>query len=464
MIKNKFNLRYITGISLVAALGGLLFGYDWVVIGGAKPFYEQFFQIAQNPSLQGWAMSSALVGCIIGTLISGLLAGRLGRKKLLILASLLFLVSALGTGGSNYFTTFIVFRILGGIGIGLASNQSPVYIAEVAPSSLRGRFVSLNQLTIVIGILLAQIINWIIAEPVPDDASGSFILNSWNGQNGWRYMFWAEVVLAGLFFLLMWFIPESPRWLVKKSQSDKARTILRRIGGEAYSNDTAREIESSLLSENRRSKPTSIFSKSIFPIVIIGVILALFQQWCGINVIFLYAEEVFSAAGYSVSDMLFNVMITGSVNLVFTLVALSLVDKIGRKKLMLIGSGGLALIYIVVGTLYFTGSTGLPLLIFVVAAIACYAMTLAPVTWVVLSEIFPNKVRGAAMAVATFALWSGNALLAYFFPIINNKVNASGSFWIFAVICVAGFFYIKARLIETKGKSLEEIEKELLKR
>jgi SP family sugar porter-like MFS transporter len=462
MIKNKFNLRYITGISLVAALGGLLFGYDWVVIGGAKPFYEQFFQIAQNPSLQGWAMSSALVGCIIGTVISGLLAGRLGRKKLLILASLLFLVSALGTGGSNYFTTFIAFRILGGIGIGLASNQSPVYIAEVAPSSLRGRFVSLNQLTIVIGILLAQIINWIIAEPVPDDASGSFILNSWNGQNGWRYMFWAEVVPAGLFFLLMWFVPESPRWLVKRAQSDKARTILKRIGGEAYSNETALEIESSLLSENRRSKTTSIFSKSIFPIVIIGVILALFQQWCGINVIFLYAEEIFSAAGYSVSDMLFNVMITGSVNLIFTLVALSLVDKIGRKKLMLIGAGGLALIYIVVGTLYFTGSTGLPLLIFVVAAIACYAMTLAPVTWVVLSEIFPNKVRGAAMAVATFALWSGNALLVYFFPIINNKVNASGSFWIFAVICVAGFFYIKARLIETKGKSLEEIEKELL--
>jgi SP family sugar porter-like MFS transporter len=463
MIQNKFNLRYITGISFVAALGGLLFGYDWVVIGGAKPFYEQFFQIAQNPSLQGWAMSSALVGCIVGTVISGFLAGRLGRKKLLILSSLLFLVSAAGTGASNYFATFIAFRILGGMGIGLASNQSPVYIAEVAPASLRGRFVSLNQLTIVIGILLAQIINWIIAEPVPDDATGSFILSSWNGQTGWRYMFWAEIIPAGLFFLFMWFVPESPRWLVKRAQSDKARAILKRIGGEIYSKETTSEIESSLKSENKERSSVSIFSKSILPIVIIGVILALFQQWCGINVIFLYAEEVFSAAGYSVSDMLFNVMITGSVNLIFTFVALSLVDKIGRKKLMLIGAGGLALIYTIVGTLYFTGSTGLPLLIFVVAAIACYAMTLAPVTWVVLSEIFPNKVRGAAMAVATFALWSGNALLAYFFPIINNKVNASGSFWIFALICVAGFFYIKARLIETKGKSLEEIEKELLK-
>jgi len=198
-------------------------------------------------------------------------------------------------------------------------------------------------------------------------------------------------------------------------------------------------------------------------VVVIGVVLALFQQWCGINVIFLYAEEVFSAAGYSVSDMLFNVMITGSVNLVFTFVAIALVDRIGRKKLMLTGAGGLALIYTILGTLYFRGSSGLPLLVFVVVAIACYAMTLAPVTWVVLSEIFPNRVRGAAMATATFALWTGNALLAYFFPIINSRINAAGSFWMFALICAAGFLFIRSRLIETRGRSLEMIEKELLK-
>ena len=251
---------------------------------------------------------------------------------------------------------------------------------------------------------------------------------------------------------------------MKGGRPEKARNILNRIGGDPYARDTALEIEASLQSDDRQLKPVSILSKSIFPVVLIGVILALFQQWCGINVIFLYAEEVFSAAGYAISDMLFNVMITGSVNLIFTLVALSLVDRIGRKRLMMMGAGGLALIYSIVGTLYFTGSSGLPLLIFVVAAIACYAMTLAPVTWVVLSEIFPNKVRGAAMAVATFALWTGNFLLAYFFPIINSRVSASGSFWIFALFCMAGFFYIKARLIETRGKSLEEIEKTLLKK
>jgi SP family sugar porter-like MFS transporter len=463
MFKAPFKLLYVTGISLVAALGGLLFGYDWVVIGGAKPFYEQFFHIAGNPALQGLAMSSALVGCIIGTVISGLLASRYGRKKLLILAAFLFLVSAAGTGRSSHFATFIAYRVLGGMGIGLASNLSPVYIAEVAPAALRGRFVALNQLTIVLGILLAQIINWIIAEPVPDNASDAMILNSWNGQKGWRHMFWAEAVPAGLFFLSMWFVPESPRWLIKRGRPDRAGKILSRIGGELYARESVLEIKASLEPEPNSGKTPSILSSSILPVVVIGIVLALFQQWCGINVIFLYAEEVFSAAGYSVSDMLFNVMITGSVNLVFTFVALALVDRVGRKKLMLTGAGGLALIYSVVGALYFNGSTGLPLLIFVVAAIACYAMTLAPVTWVVLSEIFPNRVRGAAMAVATFALWSGNALLAYFFPLINSRINASGSFWLFALICIAGFFFIRSRLTETRGKTLEMIEKDLLK-
>jgi SP family arabinose:H+ symporter-like MFS transporter len=462
MAKNEFNLRYITGISVVAALGGLLFGYDWVVIGGAKPFYEQFFHIAGKPSLQGWAVSSALVGCILGSVVSGFLTGRYGRKKMLILAAFLFLLSAAGTGGSNRFALFIAYRILGGMGIGLASNLSPVYIAEVAPAGLRGRFVALNQLTIVVGILLAQLINWLIAEPVPGDASGSSLLNSWNGQTGWRHMFWAEAVPAALFLICMWFVPESPRWLVKNGNTRKAGSILRRIGGSDYAEETAAEIESSLSSENRPLRTSLLLHRSVFPVVLLGVILAIFQQWCGINVIFLYAEEVFSAAGYSVSDMLFNVVITGSVNLVFTLVALSLVDRIGRRKLMLAGSGGLAILYAILGTLFFTRATGLPLLLLVVASIACYAMTLAPVTWVVLSEIFPNRVRGAAMAVATFALWTGNALLAYFFPIINSKVNASGSFWMFALICLAGFFFIKARLMETRGRSLEEIEKLLI--
>lgn len=459
MSDEKYNLRYLTQIAMVAALGGLLFGYDWVVIGGAKPFYEPFFGIAGSPLLQGWAISSALVGCMAGAVLSGLISDRYGRKNVLIMAAALFLISAIGTGLANTFSIFIFYRIVGGVGIGLASTASPVYIAEVSPAPIRGRFVSINQLTIVIGILLAQIINWLIAEEVPANATGQEILASWNGQTGWRWMFWAEAVPAALFFGLMWAVPESPRWLVKARQPQKAKTILAKVGGAAYADRAARDIEETLKAQHGK---TNLFAalrqKPVRAILALGVFLAVLQQWCGINVIFMYAEEVFTAAGYSLSDMLFNIVITGSVNLIFTFAAMALVDKIGRKPLMLIGLGGLSAIYLLVGLFYSMQVSGWPVLLLIVLAIACYAMTLAPVTWVILSEIFPNQIRGAAMAIATFALWVGNALLAYFFPIINQAINASGSFWVFAGICIAGLIFVWFRLPETKGKTLEEIE------
>ncbi len=459
MSEEKYNLRYLTQIAMVAALGGLLFGYDWVVIGGAKPFYEPFFGIAGSPLLQGWAISSALVGCMAGAVLSGLISDRYGRRNVLIMAAALFLISAIGTGLANTFSIFIFYRIVGGVGIGLASTASPVYIAEVSPAPIRGRFVSINQLTIVIGILLAQIINWLIAEEVPANATGQEILASWNGQTGWRWMFWAEAVPAALFFGLMWAVPESPRWLVKARQPQKAKTILAKVGGAAYADRAARDIEETLKAQHGK---TNLFAalrqKPVRAILALGVFLAVLQQWCGINVIFMYAEEVFTAAGYSLSDMLFNIVITGSVNLIFTFAAMALVDKIGRKPLMLIGLGGLSAIYLLVGLFYSMQVSGWPVLLLIVLAIACYAMTLAPVTWVILSEIFPNQIRGAAMAIATFALWVGNALLAYFFPIINQAINASGSFWVFAGICIAGLIFVWFRLPETKGKTLEEIE------
>lgn len=461
MNTKDFNIRYIAGISMVSALGGLLFGYDWVVIGGAKPFYEQFFQIAENPSLQGWAVSCALVGCVIGAVVSGILSDKYGRKKLLIVAAALFSISAIGTGLANAFTPFILYRIIGGVGIGLASTLSPVYIAEVSPAYLRGRLVTLNQLTIVIGILLAQIINWSIADAIPENASTNQILNSWNGQTGWRYMFWAEAIPAVLFFVLIWFIPDSPRWLTKNNKTQKATSILSKIGGITYAKNTITEIKVSLKQDVKSAKLKDIIDAKIFPIVVIGVVLAIFQQWCGINVIFLYADEIFSSAGYNTSDLLFTVVITGGVNLVFTVMAMLFVDSIGRKKLMLIGALALTIIYTILGFLYSNNVQGTPLLLLVVFAIAVYAMTLAPVTWVVLSEIFPNKIRGIAMAVATFALWIGNTLLAYFFPIINKKLEASGSFWLFALICFLGFLFIKNKVVETKGKTLEQIEKEM---
>jgi SP family sugar porter-like MFS transporter len=458
----KFNLLYLTRLSLVAAMGGLLFGYDWVVIGGAKPFYEQYFGIASNTVLQGWAVSCALVGCVVGAVTSGILSKKLGRKRLLLGAAFMFLVSAVGTGLSNNFTVFILYRILGGIGIGLASNQSPVYIAEISPARFRGRLVSINQLTIVIGILLAQVTNWFIAEQVAQNATATEILNSWNGQTGWRYMFWAEAIPSTLFFLLMFFVPDSPRWLVGQNQEAKASTVLQRIGGSAYAQKSLSEIKTTFQSNSQQLKAGWSQMRPYFSILIIGIVLAVFQQWCGINVIFLYADEVFTSAGYSVSGMLLNVVITGSVNLIFTIIAISLVDRIGRKALLLIGSGGLAIIYLFVGAFYYLGFFGWPLLLLIVLAIACYALTLAPVTWVVLSEIFPNRIRGVAMAISTFALWVANTMLAFFFPIVNEQVNAHGSFWLFAGICIAGFFFIRGRVTETKGKSLEAIEKELI--
>lgn len=462
MKQTRFNTAYITKLSLVSALGGLLFGYDWVVIGGAKPFYEVFFNISNSAGLQGWAMSSALVGCLAGALLSGVFSDKYGRKRLLIFSAFLFILSALGTGASNSFTPFIVYRILGGVGIGLASNLSPMYIAEITPGSIRGKFVSINQLTIVIGILAAQIANWLIAEPVAESASAEDILNSWNGQIGWRWMFWAEVIPAGIFFVLMYFMPESPRWLATMGNHDKIIKTLEKIGGKDYAENELHNIKASLEASKDKADFRILKDPNIRTILSIGIVLAIFQQWCGINVIFNYAEEVFKAAGFGVSDMLFNIVITGIINLVFTFVAMYTVDKLGRRMLMLIGSGSLAFIYLLVGCAYYFQISGWILLILVLLAIAAYAMSLAPIVWVVISEIFPNRIRGVAMSIATFTLWAASFALTYTFPHLNKALGAYGTFWLYGFICLLGWLFIYKNLPETKGKTLEEIEKEIV--
>jgi len=464
MKEHRYNWNYLISISLISAMGGLLFGYDWVVIGGAKPFYEPFFGITGSAFLQGWAMSCALAGCLAGAALSGWLSDSLGRKKLLIFAAGLFVAASVGTGAAHSFNVFVLFRIVGGVGIGLASNLSPMYIAEITPASFRGRFVSINQLTIVIGILAAQLVNWRIAQPVPPGAAPSDILASWNGQTGWRWMFYACTVPAGIFFILMWFVPESPRWLaLNPANHSKARRILARIGGNNYSVSEFASIEQTI-NENIKNKNIRFLNQpGISKLLILGIVLAVFQQWCGINVIFNYAQEIFTNAGYSVSDILFNIVITGCVNLIFTFIGMFTVDRLGRKALMLIGAGGLAGIYAVLGTMYFFHMQGLPLLIMVVTAIACYAMSLAPVTWVVLSEIFPNRLRATAMSIATFSLWAACFILTYTFPLLNQLLKASGTFWLYGFICLSGFLFILKKLPETKGKSLEEIEHDMIK-
>jgi MFS transporter, SP family, arabinose:H+ symporter len=460
-MKNYYNYKYISFIVLISALGGLLFGYDWVVIGGAKRFYEVFFGIREMPALQGWVMSSALIGCLVGAISAGTISDKSGRKNPLIFAAALFTLSAIGTGASNNLSFFIAYRIIGGVGIGMSSVLSPVYIAEVSPSKVRGRFVAINQLTIVIGILLAQIINLLIARDVPEGFTDAQILGSWNGQNGWRWMFWAETFFAGMFFILAFFIPESPRWLVKAKYDFKAKKILAKIGGKEYGNATYQSIKDTLLKETAKIDFKDLKTPKVKRIVFIGIVLAILQQWSGINVIFNYADEVFTQAGYGINDMLFNIVATGSVNLLFTFAGMAVIDRWGRRNLLLLGFGGLSVIYLFFGMFYQLELKGMIMLASVLSGIALYAMTLAPTTWVVLSEIFPNKVRGVAMSIATMALWSACFILTYAFPVMNSWAGQAGTFWTFAIICIGGFIFVKRNLPETKGKTLEEIEKEI---
>lgn len=464
----QYNRAFIYFICLVSAMGGLLFGYDWVVIGGAKPFYELFFGISESPVMQGIAMSTALVGCLVGAMVAGALADRYGRKPLLITAAVLFTVSALATGTFSDFTLFNIARFIGGVGIGVASALSPMYIAEISPSEIRGRLVSLNQMTIVLGILAAQIVNWQLAEPIPAGITNGDILASWNGQMGWRWMFWAETLPAACFLVLAFFIPESPRWQgslpqpLREEGSRKAFATLFKIGGEAYAERELAAIEASVSSEQQNQGGLrELFTHRYAAVLVLGVVVAVFQQWCGTNVIFNYAQEIFQSAGYSVGDVLFNIVITGVANVVFTIVALYTVDRLGRRSLMLFGAAGLGLIYLTLGTCYYLHVTGFFMVVLVVAAIAVYAMTLGPVTWVLLSEIFPNRVRGVAMATCTFALWTGCCTLTFSFPSLNASLGSSGTFWIYSAICICGFLFFLRRCPETKGKSLEQLEQEL---
>lgn len=452
------NSSYLLLITFVSAMGGLLFGYDWVVVGGAKPFYEVFFDITDSPYMQGWVMGSAILGCLIGVMVSGSLSDRYGRKPLMIIASLVFIVAAIGTGISDTLPWFIAYRILGGIGIGIASNLSPMYIAEVSPASVRGKFVSLNQLTVVIGILSAQLVNWLIADPINP---GEDILNSWNGQIGWRWMFWAGGVPAILFFIMIFIVPESPKWLGTQLKFDKSEKILTRIGGIEYAQSEVSSLRASLSEVTEMADFRLLFKGKMPKILLIGVVIAAFQQWCGINVIFNYAQEIFSAAGYGVSDILFNIVITGVTNVIFTIVGMYTVDKLGRRSLLLFGAIGLTCIYAILGACYYFHISGMAVLVLVMLAIGCYAMTLAPITWVVISEIFPTRIRGMAMAVSTFSLWTACFVLTYTFPLLNSGLGAYGTFWLYGIICLLGFIFVKKNLPETKGKSLEEIEKEL---
>ena len=430
------NKGFIYFICLVSAMGGLLFGYDWVVIGGAKPFYELFFGISDSPVMQGVAMSTALVGCLIGAMVAGAAADRYGRKPLLTMAAILFTVSAIATGLFNDFTIFNIARLIGGMGIGVASALSPMYIAEVSPTAIRGRMVSLNQMTIVLGILAAQVVNMLLARETSVPES-----QAWNIAWGWRWMFWAETLPAALFLVMSFFIPESPVYLSE-------------VKGKRLS---ARDGQQPLM-----ARLSLLATPKFRHVLILGLVIAVFQQWCGTNVIFNYAQEIFVGAGFDVDGMFINIVITGIANVIFTIIALYTIEKWGRRTLILLGAGGLGLIYLTLGTCYFLEVKGVMMVVLVVSAISVYAMTLGPVTWTLLAEIFPNHIRGIAMATCTFALWVGCCTLTFSFPSMNAALGSSGTFWIYSAICACAFIFLFRNCPETKGKSLEQLEKELV--
>ncbi len=454
-------------VTLTAAMGGFFFGYDWVVIGGAKPFYEPFFGL-ETATQKGWGTSSALIGCMVGALACVFMADKYGRKRLLIIAGFLFTLSAIGTALATTFFWFNFYRIVGGVAMGIALNLSPMYIAEIAPPEKRGMYVSINQLLIMIGVLMAQIINWQIAILDTDlavNATNETIAQSWSGLYGWRWMFGAETLPALIFFLLMFFVPESVRWLVKNGQVEKAEQILVKIGGREYATNQIKDVQSTVSREDvGHVNLKELLNPRILKFIGIGVFLSFLQQWSGLNVVIYYASDIFQAAGYNLKEMMLNIVVIGGVMVLSVIVTMMTVDKLGRKTLLLFGTSSMAVVYALIGYCFYLNYTGAVIVLLVLANVMFYSITLAPLLWVVLSEIFPNRIRGAAMSIAALAHWVGNFSLTFTFPAIKENLGWANNFWLYGLICAVGFMVIWFILPETKGKTLEEIELQVVKK
>ncbi len=440
-----FNSRYIVGISFISALGGYLFGFDFAVISGALPFLRT--QFALDAVWEGFLTGSLALGCIAGCLIAGGVADRYGRKPGLMAAAIIFAVSSLGIAVTNTLTLFIIMRFAAGIGVGMASMLCPLYIAEISPAQVRGRNVAINQLTVVIGILITNLVNYFLAD---------------KGADSWRWMFGLGVVPSAVFLTGVLWLPESPRWLIKAGRDEDARKVLNKIGSQQFAQQTFSAIENSMEGAPKQSYK-AVFEKSVRPAVIVGITLAIFQQFCGINVVFNYTSTIFESVGANLNRQLFETVAIGVVNLVFTLLAMWQVDKLGRRPLMLGGALGLSILYIVLALLLQNKAPAGLLSVFVLLAISTYAMSLAPVTWVLISEIFPNKIRGLASSVAVVSLWGAYFILVFTFPILAKKLGAFGPFYLYAGICFLGFLFVKKKVRETKGQTLEELEQHLVR-
>ncbi|ARN56256.1 sugar porter family MFS transporter [Sedimentisphaera salicampi] len=443
------SLSYVAVVAAVAALGGLLFGYDTAVISGAIGFLRTRFEL--NSMMTGWAASAALVGCIFGAMFAGTLSDRFGRKRVMMLAGGMFFISAMWSAMPYQLFDFIIARIVGGLGVGAASMLSPLYIAEISPARIRGRLVSLNQFAIIGGMLVVYFVNTMIARQGGE---------AWNVEYGWRWMFGSEAVPAILFFGLLFLVPESPRWLTEAGKEKKARNILTKVGGSEHAEAELKEIKDTIAMES--GSIWDLFKPGIRMALIIGAGLAILQQITGINIVLYYAPEIFKNAGLTAESALSDTVIVGIVNLTFTVVAIAVVDKLGRKPLLLIASAGMGISLLLLGrAIRMEQFEGPWVLLFVLTYVASFAVAMGPVVWVVISEIFPTKIRGRAMSVATVCLWTACFLVSVFFPYMLETFKGS-VFWIYAGVCGAAFLFVLFFVPETKGKSLEEIAKSWL--
>lgn len=450
------NSFYILGITAVATLGGLLFGYDTAVISGAEKSIQAYLinGLGLSSLVHGATISSALIGCIIGGSISGLISSAYGRKKGLFLAAILFFVSALGSGFPEFLFfkqgeptmgllwMFNFYRIIGGIGVGLASAISPMYIGEIAPADIRGRLVSINQFAIIFGMLVVYFVNWGIANGKPLE---------WINTIGWRWMFVSEAVPAALFGIFLFFVPETPRFLAINNQNEKALHILTRINGI----DQAKIIFTDIKSSVEKSS-AKLFSYGKI-IILIGVLLSVFQQFVGINVALYYAPRIFESMGAEKDASMLQTVVMGLVNVIFTVVAIMTVDKWGRKPLLMIGSVGMAIGMFAIGLLAFMKIIGISTLVFIIIYTASFMMSWGPICWVLISELFPNKIRGKAVAVAVAAQWAANYFISSTYPAMM-EFSSGGTYWFYGIMSIISFFFVWKKVPETKGKTLEEME------
>ena len=464
---NKRTNGYLIKLTLVATLGGLLFGYDTGVISGTVGSLESFFVDPKGLSefessrLTGFIVSSALIGCIIGGSIGGIIGRRFGRKKSLIMAGILFFISALGSSMPEIFITtvgqgdhtlsniFIFYRIIGGIGVGIASMMSPVYIAEIAPANKRGKLVSYNQLAIVGGFMIVYFVNYFIALNGDD---------SWLNELGWRYMFASELIPVTIFIILLYTVPDTPRSLVQLNKEDIALEVLKKVNGENEAVEILNDIKNTL---KEKTAPLLTYG---FGIVIIGILLSVFQQFVGINVVLYYAPEIFKTLDLATDTALLQTIIVGIVNFLFTIIAIKTVDIYGRKPLMIIGAIGMAISMISLGLTFYGNLDGYVALVCMMIYVASFALSWGPVTWVLLSEIFPNNIRNKALAIAVAAQWASNYLVSATFPIMNNNTyltetfNNGFAYWIYGLMSILGGYFVWKFVPETRGKKLEDMD------